>query len=100
MEIYISPEFINNESQVYNIVDEQGDAVGYMACVQDEERMYVYGLAENESVEEDFKDLTTPFIEGLAEMKPDLDIYCHLFVGGKRLEVPGDEGSEDDEKSK
>jgi len=92
MEVYFSPEFIKQDSQVLNVVDANGNAVGYMAFIFDEKKMYVYGLLENEGMREDFKDLVTPFIQGMSKMKPNLEVYCYLSVGGKRLDVGQQQG--------
>ena len=36
------------------------------------EKLYVYGILEEEGVAADFKDLVTPYLKGLAKIKKDV----------------------------
>lgn len=94
MQIYFSPELMKEDAQVLNIIDQNGNAVGYIAFIFAEKNMYTYGQLENEGMEEDFKDLVTPYIEGMSKTKEDLDVYCYLSVGGKRLNIDQDQSGE------
>lgn len=87
MQIYFSPEVIKADSQVLNVVDQNQKAVGYVAFLFDEKKLYVYGLLEEEGHGEDFKDLVKPFIQGLAKTKENLEVYSYLSVGGKKIEL-------------
>ncbi|MDL4839584.1 hypothetical protein QQS35_03810 [Aquibacillus sp. LR5S19] len=87
MQIYFSPEFLKQDAQVLNIVNDKNKAVGYMAFLMEEKKMYVYGQLEEAGVEEDFKDLVEPYLQGLTKLKPDLDVFSYLSVGGKKVEV-------------
>lgn len=87
MQIYFTPELLKEDAQVLNIVDDKKNAVGYMAFLIEEKKMYIYGLLESEGVEEDFKDLVEPYIQGLAKLKPDLEVLSYLSVGGKKVEI-------------
>lgn len=87
MQIYFSPEFLKEEAQVLNIVDDNDKAVGYMAFLMEEKKMYVYGQLEEEGVEADFKDLVEPYLQGLTKLKPNLEVYSYLTVGGKKVQV-------------
>lgn len=89
MQIYFSPEFIKEDSQVLNIVTDDNKPVGYLAFLMDAEKkkMYVYGLLEEEGVSEDFKDLVKPYLDGLTKLKPELEVYSYLSVGGKKVEM-------------
>ncbi|TLS38127.1 hypothetical protein [Pseudalkalibacillus caeni] len=93
MQIYFSPELLQPESQVLNIIDQNGKAVGYCAFIFDEKKMYAYGQVE-ENVSEDFKDLVLPYIKGLSKTKPELDVFSYLTVGGKKLDISQEEGQE------
>ncbi|MCT2536351.1 hypothetical protein NC661_13050 [Aquibacillus koreensis] len=94
MQIYFSPEFFKEDAQVLNIVNDKNKAVGYMAFLMNETTMYVYGQLEEEGVQEDFKDLVEPYLQGLTKLKPDLEVYTFLSVGGKKIEVKAE--SEDE----
>ncbi|WP_331490651.1 hypothetical protein [Aquibacillus rhizosphaerae] len=87
LQIYFSPEFLKQDAQVLNIVNDKNKAVGYMAFLMEEKKMYVYGQLEEAGVEEDFKDLVEPYLQGLTKLKPDLDVFSYLSVGGKKVEV-------------
>ncbi|WP_227939442.1 hypothetical protein [Alkalihalobacillus deserti] len=89
MQIYFSPEFIKEDSQVLNIVTDDNKPVGYLAFLMEKEKkkMYVYGLLQEEGVCEDFKDLVKPYLDGLSKLKPELEVYSYLSVGGKKVEL-------------
>lgn len=87
MQIYFSPEVIKPDSQVLNVVDQNQKAVGYVAFLFDEKKLYVYGLLEKEGVEEDFKDLVKPYIQGLSKLKEELEVYSYLSIGAKKIEL-------------
>lgn len=91
MEIYFSPELIKPESHVLNVVNKDLKAVGYVAFLFDEKKMYVYGQCEEEAVAEDFKDLVKPYIQGMSKAKPDLDVLSYLSLCGKKLDLHGEE---------
>ncbi|WP_407269863.1 hypothetical protein [Radiobacillus sp. PE A8.2] len=87
MQIYFSPEFFKEDAQVLNIVDDKNKAVGYMAFLTEGQKMYVYGQLQEEGVFEDFKDLVKPYLAGLSKVKPELEVYSYLTVGGKKVEI-------------
>jgi hypothetical protein len=87
MQIYFSPEVITPEYQVLNVVDADNKAVGNVAFLFDEKKLFVYGILEEEGVGADFKDLVTPYIKGLSKAKPGLDILSCLYVGCKKIDL-------------
>lgn len=87
MQIYFSPELLNKDAQVLNIVDQNNNACGYAAIIFDEKKIYVYGNLEKTGVEADFKDLLRPYLQGIAKTNPELDIYSYLCVGGKKTDL-------------
>jgi hypothetical protein len=87
MQIYFSPEVITPEYQVLNVVDASNKAVGNVAFLFDEKKLFVYGILEEEGVGADFKDLVTPYIKGLSKAKPGLDILSCLYVGCKKINL-------------
>lgn len=87
MQIYFSPEVITPGFQVLNVVDSTQKAVGNVAFLFDEKKLYVYGILEEEGVSLDFKDLVKPYIKGLAKAKPGLDIFSCLYVGCTKIEL-------------
>lgn len=90
MQIYFSPEVITPEFQVLNVVDNSNKAVGNVAFLFDEKKLYVYGILEEEGVGEDFKDLVKPYLKGLAKAKEGIDIYSCLYIGCKKIELKDD----------
>jgi hypothetical protein len=94
LQIYFSPEVIKPESHVLNVVDQNQKAVGYVAFLFDEKKLYVYGSLEDEGVGADFKDLVNPYIQGLAKAKQDLEVYSYLSVGGKKIELDSEDSKE------
>ncbi|WP_077621828.1 hypothetical protein [Sediminibacillus massiliensis] len=93
MQIYFSPEFLKENAQVLNIVDDKNKAVGYMAFLMESDKMYVYGQLAEEGVKEDFKDLVKPYLEGLTKLKPNLDVLSYLTIGGQKVELENEEES-------
>lgn len=93
MQIYFSPEVITPQFQVLNVVDSENKAVGNVAFLFDEKKMYVYGILEEEGVGLDFKDLVTPYLKGLAKAKPGLEILSCLYVGCKKISLKEEEKS-------
>ncbi|RTR35993.1 hypothetical protein EKG37_00075 [Robertmurraya yapensis] len=91
MQIYFSPEVITPEFQVLNIVDSSNKAVGNVALLFDEKKLYVYGILEEEGVSLDFKDLVKPYLKGLAKAKEGIDIFSCLYVGCKKIELKDEE---------
>jgi len=90
LQIYFSPEVVTPEFQVLNVVDPSHKAVGNIALLFDEKKIYVYGILEEEGVGEDFKDLVKPYLKGLAKAKEGLEIYSCLYVGCKKIELKDD----------
>lgn len=91
MQIYFSPEVITPEYQVLNVVNSNNKAVGNVAFLFAEKKLYVYGILEDEEVGADFKDLVTPYIKGMAKAKPGLDVLSCLYVGCKKIKLKEDE---------
>lgn len=85
MQVYFSPEVMTAEFQVLNVVDSDDQAVGNVAFLFDEKKLYVYGILEEEGVGADFKDLVSPYVKGLAKAKPGLEILTCLYVGCKKI---------------
>lgn len=94
MQIYFSPEVISPEFQVLNVVDTNNQAVGNVAFLFDEKKLFVYGILEKEGVGEDFKDLVTPYLKGLAKAKKGTEIYACLYVGCKKIEINEEQSGE------
>ncbi|WP_280768094.1 hypothetical protein [Salipaludibacillus daqingensis] len=91
MQLYLSPEFYKQDAQVLNIVTDKSKPVGYLAFLMTDKKMYVYGVIEEEGVAEDFKDLVTPFIQGLTKLSSEIEVFTYLSVGGKKIEFESQE---------
>nr|WP_223587930.1 hypothetical protein [Neobacillus bataviensis] len=91
MQIYFSPEVITPQFQVLNVVDSKNKAVGNVAFLFDEKKLFVYGILEEEGVGADFKDLVTPYLKGLTKAKPGLDIFTCLYIGCKKIKLNDEE---------
>ncbi|UOE92539.1 hypothetical protein [Alkalihalobacillus sp. LMS39] len=94
MQIYFSPEFLKEDAQVLNVVTDDNEAVGYLAFLMEEKKMYVYGQLQEGGVEADFKDLIKPYLEGLTKLKPDMEVYSFVSVGGSKIELENEEGKQ------
>jgi hypothetical protein len=94
MQIYFSPELIKPDAQVLNVVDQNGKAVGYVAYIVEEKKMYVYGHLEDDGVRADFKDLIQPYLKGLKNIKEGIEVYSYLSVGGEKMELKKEEDEE------
>ena len=91
MQIYFSPEVMTPHFQVLNVVDGDCNAVGNVAFLFDEKKLYVYGILEEKGVEADFKDLITPYLKGLSKAKKGLSILSCLYVGCEKIDINTDE---------
>lgn len=87
MQIYFSPEFINQNAQVLNIVTDRNEAIGYLSFLIEENKMYVFSQLQEEGVCEDYKDLIKPYLQGLTKIKPELEVMTYFAVGGKKIEI-------------
>ncbi len=94
MQIFVSPEVIKEECQILNIVNQEKKALGYISFFFDDKKMYVYGHCEELGVSKDFKDTITPYIQGMAKAKPDLDIFSYISIGGEKLDLSEEETEE------
>jgi hypothetical protein len=92
--IYFSPEVMSPHFQVLNVVDVKDTAVGNIAFLFDEKKLYVYGILEEEEVGADFKALITPYIKGLSKSKPNLDVFSCIYVGCKKITLETEEEEE------
>jgi hypothetical protein len=91
MQIYFSPEVITQHFQVLNVVDQKNKAVGNVAVLFEDKKLYIYGILEEEGVGEDFKDLLTPYLKGLAKAKEGADIFTCIYVGCKKIKLNEEE---------
>lgn len=87
MEIYFSPELINEQAQIINIVNEKQAAVGFLCIVKDNKKMYIFGNLEEIGVREDFKDLIKPYIQGMSKINPEFDLFSYITTGGEMLDL-------------
>jgi len=95
VEIFFSPEVISPHFQALNVVDSKEKAVGSVALLFHEKKIYVYGILEEEGVGESFKDLVRPYLKGIAKAMPDTEIYACLYSGCKKIHL-----MEEEEKGK
>ncbi|PWA13180.1 hypothetical protein DCC39_01645 [Pueribacillus theae] len=95
MEIYISPELIDQDKQILNIVDQNQQAVGFLSLQFDDKKMYIFGNLQEVGVKEDFKDLIKPYVNGMSKNKADLEVYSYVSLGGEKFDL---EASEEDQK--
>lgn len=95
MPVYFSPEVVTPEFQVLNVVDAKDKALGNVAFLFDEKKLYVYGILEDEEVGADFKDIVTPYIKGLSKAKPGVEVYSCLYIGCKKITLKTEEENEE-----
>lgn len=93
MQLYFSPELVKPETQIINVVDQNGNAVGYVNFIIDKKKMYVYGYLEDSGVERDFQDLVKPYLKGLQKANEDIEIMSYLAYGGEKVKLTEDEDS-------
>ena len=95
MPVYFSPEVVTPEFQVLNIVDAKEKALGNVAFLFDEKKLYVYGILEDEEVGADFKDIVTPYVKGLSKARPGVEVYSCLYIGCKKITLNTDDEDEE-----
>ena len=98
MEIFFAPEVITPEYQILNVVNSEDKALGNIAFLFDEKKLYVYGILEEEGVSENFKSMVHPYIKGFAKAKPELEIYTCLYIGCKKISLNGMDNEENNQK--
>lgn len=81
---------MKEDGQVLNVVTDNDETIGYLTFLLEEKKMYVYGHLEKEGVSEDFRDLVKPYLKGLTNIEPDLEIISYLSVGGRKIELEDD----------
>ncbi|CCQ93324.1 conserved hypothetical protein [[Clostridium] ultunense Esp] len=87
MEIFFTPEFLSQDSQILNVVDEKNQPVGYLSILQAEKnKIYLYGHLENEGVRESFKSMVNAYLQGLAK-EEEREIYSYVSIGGEKMEI-------------
>lgn len=91
VEIYFSPEVLTHHFHILNVVDSRDKAVGNVALLFHEKKLYVYGILEEEGVCEDFKDLLRPYLKGLAHAVENVEVYACLYVGCKKIQLNEEE---------
>lgn len=91
MEIYFSPEVITPHYQVLNVVDSTENAVGNIAVLFGEKKIYVYGILEETGAARDFKDLVKPYLKGLSKSMPEIEILSCIYTGCKKIELKDEE---------
>ena len=87
MEILFAPEVITPEFQILNVINRKDKAVGNVALLFDEKKLYIYGILEDEGVTENFRSIVHPYVKGLAKAKPELEVYVCLYVGCKKISL-------------
>ncbi|WP_139822835.1 hypothetical protein [Tuberibacillus sp. Marseille-P3662] len=87
MPTFFSPEIMNPNFHVLNVVDSNKTPVGYTAFLFDEKKMYIYGQVEQEGLAEDYKDMVKPYVEGITKANPDLNVYSYFSIGGKPFSI-------------
>ncbi|EGL83136.1 hypothetical protein CathTA2_1299 [Caldalkalibacillus thermarum TA2.A1] len=93
MEIYLSPELVTEDAHILNVVNHKHEAVGYLTFIVNQQKMYVLGHCQADGVAEDFKDVIKPYINGMSKLKPDLDVYMTLCVGGREMTLEEEQKS-------
>ncbi len=97
LQIYLSPEVLTEHFHILNVVNDDEKALGNVAFLFTEKKLYIYGILEEEGVTESFKALIKPYIKGLAKSKPDLEVYSCLYTGCKKIVINGEENEEEKE---
>ena len=91
MEVFFSPEVITPHFQALNVVNSNEKAVGSIALLFHEKKIYVYGILEEGGVENSFKDLVRPYLKGIAKCMEDAEIYACLYSGCKKIQIQDEE---------
>ncbi len=84
--LFFSPEMFTSSFHLLNVVNAQDQAVGLVAALFAEKKVYVYGILEKEGVEEDFKELALHYIKGLAKTAPDAEVYSCVYSGCRKID--------------
>lgn len=91
MEVYLSPEWMSEHTQILNIVNDKQKAVGFLFILNENKKMYVFGHLQEIGLKEDYRDLITPYIQGMAKSHQDLEVFSYLTVGGEMLDIKNQE---------
>lgn len=86
MELYFSPEWMNGQSQILNVVDQKQKAVGFLCILKEDKKMYVFGNLQEIGVKEDFKDLVQPYVAGMTKMNKEVEVFSYLTAGGEKID--------------
>jgi hypothetical protein len=97
--LYFKPEFRGEQSEILNVVDAEGSAVGFISSVFKENKdLYIMGQLEKEGEKQNFIDIVSAYVTGmkkstLGDGETEPSLYIHL--GGERLNLNGDKNKSD-----
>ncbi|MDY7241949.1 hypothetical protein [Halalkalibacterium halodurans] len=93
MQLFLAPEMIKADAQVLNVITDKEEAIGYLAYLQFDTNLYVYGHLQEVGAKGDFHDVVKPYIQGLQATFNDCDLYTSISVGGETLQLDIDSES-------
>lgn len=85
MEVYFSPEWINGNMQILNVVTDKQKPVGYLCILHENKKMYIFGNLQETGLKEDYQDLIKPYIKGLNTIRQDVEMFSYITVGGEMM---------------
>lgn len=85
MEVYFSPEWMNGNVQILNVITGKQKPVGYLCILHEDKKMYIFGNLQESGLKEDYHDLIKPYIQGLANINGDTEMFSYVTVGGEMI---------------
>ena len=89
--IFLEPQFRNDNGEILNVVNSEGNAVGYLSYMfKDEGDLYILGQLEEEGEKQNFLDVTSHFIDGLRQSvvgDHTAEPYVYIHLGGEMVQL-------------
>jgi len=86
VELYFSPEWMNKNIQILNVVTDRQKPVGYLCIFHEDKKMYIFGNLQDGGLKEDYHDLIKPYIQGLANISGDAEMFSYITIGGEMIQ--------------
>lgn len=83
MEVYFSPEWMAENVQILNVVNDKEKPVGYLCILHENKKMYIFGNLQESGLKEDYHDLIRPYVQGLSKSNREVEMFSYITVGGE-----------------
>ncbi|MCF6092828.1 hypothetical protein L1765_02305 [Microaerobacter geothermalis] len=93
--LYLEPQFHHHQGEILNIVNQEGNAVGYLCLLyREKDEAYVIGQLDDAGEKQNFLDIVSHYSNGIKQATGGKEEpYLYIHVGGERLSLEPDDES-------